>query len=317
MSIRLAVVMDPIDTVNYKKDSTLAMLWAARDLGWQLFYLTPAELYLQDGLARASLTPLEVFEDPAHFYTLGEPRDASLSEVDVLLMRKDPPFDNEFLYATHILEQAEREGVYVVNRPGALRDCNEKLFATQFPDCIPTQIVSRSPAQLKAFHKQHGDVVMKPLDGMGGASIFRVKADDANVAVIVETLTRQGQETIMAQVYWPEIKEGDKRILLIDGEPIDYCLARIPKAGENRGNLAAGGTGRPQPLSERDREIAARVAPVVRDKGLLFVGLDIIGDYLTEINVTSPTCIREIDREYNTNIGGKLMAAIAAKLAER
>ena len=317
MSIRLGVVMDPIHTVNYKKDSTLAMLWAAKARGWQLEYMTPSDLYLIDGKAHALMTPLEVLENPDSFYSLGEARSESMTSLDAVLMRKDPPFDNEFLYVTHLLEQAEREGVLVVNKPQSLRDCNEKLFATQFTDCIPTQIVTREPSLLKAFHKTHGDVIMKPLDGMGGSSIFRVQAGDPNLGVIVESLTRQGQETIMAQVFLPEIKDGDKRILLIDGEPVPYCLARIPMAGENRGNLAAGGSGRPQPLSDRDLEIAKKVGPVAKAKGLLFVGLDVIGDYLTEINVTSPTCIREIDREYNTDIGGKLMDCIAEKLASR
>ena len=205
----------------------------------------------------------------------------------------------------------------VVNRPQSLRDCNEKLFALQFPQCAPTQLVSRDPARLRAFHREHGDVVMKPLDGMGGSSIFRLRPDDANVSVIIETLTNHGRTMTMAQRYLPEIKDGDKRILLVDGEVVDYCLARIPAAGESRGNLAAGGSGRAQPLSERDRWIAAQVAPVAREKGLLFVGLDVIGDSLTEINVTSPTCIREIDAQFGTDIAGQLMDAISNKLAAK
>jgi glutathione synthase len=316
MTIRLGVVMDPIENIAYKKDSTLAMLWAASARNWDISYMTPADLYVSDGQARASSQALQVFKDPAHFYELGDKHDIKLSELDVILMRKDPPFDNEFLYATHILELADKQGAWVVNKPSSLRDCNEKLFALQFPQCGPIHLVSRDQARLRAFHAEHGDVIMKPLDGMGGSSIFRLKPDDANVGVILETLTNHGQTTIMAQVYLPEIRDGDKRILLIDGEPVPYCLARIPAKGETRGNLAAGGTGRAQPLSDADRRIAAEVGPVAREKGLLFVGLDVIGDSLTEINVTSPTCIREIDTQFGTDIGGQLMDCIAAKLSE-
>ena len=316
MTIRLGVVMDPIENIAYKKDSTLAMLWAASARNWDISYMTPADLYVSDGQARASSQALQVFKDPAHFYELGDKHDIKLGELDVILMRKDPPFDNEFLYATHILELADKQGAWVVNKPSSLRDCNEKLFALQFPQCGPIHLVSRDQARLRAFHAEHGDVIMKPLDGMGGSSIFRLKPDDANVGVILETLTKHGQTTIMAQVYLPEIRDGDKRILLIDGEPVPYCLARIPAKGETRGNLAAGGTGRAQPLSDADRRIAADVGPGARAKGLLFVGLDVIGDSLTEINVTSPTCIREIDTQFGTDIGGQLMDCIAAKLSE-
>ena len=316
MTIRLGVVMDPIEQINYKKDSTLAMLWAAGDRGWHIDYMTLPDLYLDAGKARARVRQVTAFRDPENFYELGEERDIDMGELDVILMRKDPPFDNEFLYATHILDQAQRQGAWVVNRPQSLRDCNEKLFALQFPQCIPTLIVSRDPVRLRAFHREHQDVVMKPLDGMGGSSIFRLRPDDANVSVIIETLTNHGQTTIMAQKYLPEIVDGDKRILLIDGEPVDYCLARVPAVGESRGNLAAGGTGRAQPLTDQDRWIAEQVGPVAREKGLMFVGLDVIGDSLTEINVTSPTCIREIDTQFGTDIAGSLMDAIARKLPE-
>ena len=316
MTIRLGVVMDPIEQINYKKDSTLAMLWAAGDRGWHIDYMTLPDLYLDAGKARARVRQVTAFRDPENFYELGEERDIDMGELDVVLMRKDPPFDNEFLYATHILDQAQRQGAWVVNRPQSLRDCNEKLFALQFPQCIPTLIVSRDPVRLRAFHREHQDVVMKPLDGMGGSSIFRLRPDDANVSVIIETLTNHGQTTIMAQTYLPEIVDGDKRILLIDGEPVDYCLARVPAVGESRGNLAAGGTGRAQPLTDQDRWIAEQVGPVAREKGLMFVGLDVIGDSLTEINVTSPTCIREIDTQFGTDIAGSLMDAIARKLPE-
>jgi glutathione synthase len=314
MTIRLGVVMDPIERITYKKDSTLAMLWAAAERQWQIHYMTVADLYISGGEARANCRALTVYKDPAKFYQLGDSSDIKLGDLDVILMRKDPPFDNEFLYATHILELAETQGAWVVNKPRSLRDCNEKLFALQFPELGPIHLVSRDQARLRAFHAEHGDVIMKPLDGMGGSSIFRLKADDANVGVILETLTNHGQITIMAQVYVPEIRDGDKRILLIDGEAVPYCLARIPAKGETRGNLAAGGTGRAQELSDSDRRIAAIVGPVAKAKGLLFVGLDVIGSYLTEINVTSPTCIREIDTQFGTDIGGQLMDCIAAKL---
>ncbi|MDY0007251.1 MAG: glutathione synthase [Spongiibacteraceae bacterium] len=317
MSIRIGVVMDPIAALAYKKDSTLAMLWAAQDRGWSLVYFEQVDLYLDGGEPRGLGRPLKVFRDPQRWFELGEAESLALAELDVILMRKDPPFDNEFLYSTFILEAAERRGVLVVNRPRSLRDCNEKLFATEFPQCCPPLLVTRDAGLLRRFHREHGDVIFKPLDGMGGSAVFRLRADDPNLSVIIETLTEHGQRTIMAQRYLPAIKDGDKRILLIDGEPVPYSLARVPLAGETRGNLAAGGAGRPQPLTERDRWIAAEVGPAVRERGLLFVGLDVIGDYLTEINVTSPTCIREIDNHYGTDIGGQLMDCIAAKLATR
>ena len=313
MSLKLGVVMDPIEAINYKKDSSMAMLWAAQDRGWELFYLEQSGLYLQDGVSMGRMAPLSVKRDPADWFARGDYQHLPLADLDVILMRKDPPFDNEFLYSTYLLEQAEREGVLVVNRPQSLRDCNEKLFATRFPQCCPPLLVSRDPALLKAFHAKHQDVIFKPLDGMGGASIFRVKADDPNLSVILETLTGHGSQQIMAQRYIPEIVDGDKRILLIDGEPVDYALARIPSQGETRGNLAAGGKGVGRPLTERDRWICAQVKAEVQAKGLLFVGLDVIGDYLTEINVTSPTCIRELNDQFGLDIGGQLMDVIGAR----
>ncbi|MFM7785806.1 MAG: glutathione synthase [Gammaproteobacteria bacterium] len=313
MNIRLGVVMDPITTVNYAKDSTLAMLWAAQDRGWELLYMEQQDLFLRDG-PRARMRPLRVGRDPGCFYTLGEPRDEPLGGLRVILMRKDPPFDNEYIYSTYILEAAARAGTLVVNDPQALRDCNEKLYATQFPQCCPPLLVSRSAERLRAFQREHGDVVFKPLDAMGGTLVFRVREGDPNVSVILETLTNHGATTIMAQRYIPEIVNGDKRILLIDGEPVPYALARIPAVGETRGNLAAGGSGEARPLTARDRWICEQVAPSLRQRGLVFVGLDVIGDYLTEINVTSPTCIREIDKAFGTDIGARLMDAIAARL---
>jgi glutathione synthase len=314
MAVKLGVVMDPIANINYKKDTTLAMLWAAKARDWQLFYMEQSDLYLEQSVARARMAPLDVFHDPQRWFELGKPEDIDLAELDVILMRKDPPFDTEYIYSTYILEAAERAGTLVVNRCQSLRDCNEKVFATQFPQCCPPVLVSADMERLKGFHQNHGDTIFKPLDGMGGSAIFRVKPGDPNISVILETLTDQGQHTIMAQKFIPQIKDGDKRILMINGEPIPYSLARVPLAGETRGNLAAGGTGRPQPLTERDTWIAAQVGPSLTEKGLLFVGLDIIGDYLTEINVTSPTCIREIDAGYDLDIGSQLMDCIAGEL---
>ncbi|MFC3608311.1 glutathione synthase [Stutzerimonas tarimensis] len=314
MTVRVGVIMDPIAQISFKKDSTLAMLLAAQEKGWSVHYMEQRDLYQLGGEVRARMRQLEVFNDPARWFELGTEIDGALSELDVILMRKDPPFNSEYIYATYLLELAEQAGVLVVNRPQSLRDCNEKLFATRFPDCMPPTLVSRRADILRDFALVHRDVILKPLDEMGGASIFRHREGDPNLSVILETLTLHGSRQIMAQRYVPAISAGDKRILMIDGEPVPYCLARIPAAGETRGNLAAGGRGVAQPLSERDREIAAIVGPELRRRGLLFVGLDVIGDYLTEINVTSPTCIREIDNAFGTGIGERLMQAIEARL---
>lgn len=316
MSVRLGIVMDPIAQIAFKKDSSLAMLLAAQARGWSLFYMEQQDLYQANGQARARLRPLQVFNDPQRWFELGDELDCPLADLDVILMRKDPPFDNEFVYTTYLLEQAEQAGVLVVNRPQSLRDCNEKLFATQFPHCTPPTLVSRRPDILREFAKAQRDIILKPLDGMGGSSIFRHCEGDPNLSVILETLTSHGKQQIMAQRYLPAIIDGDKRILMIDGEPVPYCLARIPAHGETRGNLAAGGRGEARPLTERDREIAAAVGPTLREKGLLFVGLDVIGEHLTEINVTSPTCIREIDAAFGTRIGEQLMDAIETKLQD-
>src|SRR6056300_1034657 len=314
MTVKLGVIMDPIADINVKKDTTLAMLLAAQRRGWELYYMEQNDLSLDQGLARGIVRRLSVQDIHESWYELGSPQDTALSELDVLLMRKDPPFDMDFIYSTYILEAAQRAGTLVVNDPRSLRDCNEKLFATQFPQCCPPLIVAASAARLKAFHAEHGDVIFKPLDGMGGASIFRVKAGDPNLSVIIEMLTDHGRQQIMAQKFLPEIVAGDKRILLVDGEPAKYGLARIPMSGETRGTLAAGGSGVAMPLTDRERWICAQVAPVLREKGLLFVGLDVIGDYLTEINVTSPTCVRELDRAHELDIAGDLMDVIATKL---
>lgn len=317
MSIRLGIIMDPIADIAFKKDSSLAMLMAAQARGWSLFYMEQQDLYIRDGVVRARPRPLQVFNDASRWFAFEAEQDIALHELDVVLMRKDPPFDSEFLYCTQLLEQAERAGLLVVNRPQSLRDCNEKLFATRFPHLTPPTLVSRRADVLRAFADEHGDVILKPLDGMGGASIFRHRAGDPNLSVILETLTGHGSRQIMVQRYLPAIKDGDKRILMIDGEPVPYCLARIPASGETRGNLAAGGRGEARPLTERDREIAATVGPILCEKGLLFVGLDVIGENLTEINVTSPTCIREIDAAFDTDIAGRLMNVIEQKLAAR
>ena len=317
MAISLGIVMDPIADIKFYKDTSMALLLAAQERGWDLHYMEQSDLYLLQGEARASTRTLFVADSADSWFELGPQEDRRLGDLDVILMRKDPPFDNEYIYSTYILETAQHQGALVVNDPRSLRDCNEKLFATQFPQCCPPLLVSRDMARLREFHSAQGDVIFKPLDGMGGSRIFRCRADDPNVGVILETLTNFGQQLTMAQRYIPEIKQGDKRILVVDGEPVPYCLARIPAQGETRGNLAAGGTGVAQPLTERDLWIVAQVAPSLKAKGLMFVGLDVIGDYLTEINVTSPTCAREIDKAYNTAIGARLMDAIEQKLAAR
>jgi len=307
--------MDPIQDIRYEKDTSLALLLSAAERGHTLSYLEMQDLFVEDGRAYGNSSELEVYADPEKWFSLGEQQIRPLADFDVILMRKDPPFNSEFVYATYILEKAENEGCLVVNKPQSLRDCNEKVFATAFPQCCPPVLISRANPQLRDFHRKHGDVIFKPLDGMGGTSIFRCKENDPNVSVILETLTGGGENYIMAQKFIPEIKDGDKRVLVVNGEAIPYALARIPAKGETRGNLAAGGSGRAQPLSDRDRWIAEQVAPTLKAKGLMFVGLDIIGDYLTEINVTSPTCVREIDKAYDTRIGEKLMIAIEQKVA--
>jgi glutathione synthase len=314
MTVRLGIVMDPIQAIKVHKDSSFAMLLAAQKRGWELVYMEQADLFLRDGAALARCRSLQVRDRAQGWFDLGDSGVAALADLDVILMRKDPPLNMEFLYTTYILEQAERAGVLVVNRPESLRNSNEKLFTARFPECCAPTLVSRDASRLRGFLDEQGDIILKPLDAMGGSSVFRVRAGDPNISVILETLTDLGQRTAMAQRFIPEISAGDKRILMIDGEPVPYALARIPAAGETRGNLAAGGRGEGVALSERDRWICAQVGPELRARGLLFVGLDVIGDYLTEINVTSPTCIRELDRIYSLDIAGELMDCIAARL---
>ncbi|MDX1592920.1 MAG: glutathione synthase [Gammaproteobacteria bacterium] len=315
MTVRLGVVMDPIGSIKTYKDSTFAMLLAAQARGWELRYMELADLYLDNGTTRARHRGLEVTDRDRDWFAFTDERDGPLADLDVVLMRKDPPFDTEYIYATYLLERAEQDGALVVNRPQALRDTNEKLAIARFPQCAPPTLVTREAARLRAFAAEHGDVILKPLHGMGGASVFRLQPGDPNLSVVIETLTGHGTMFAMAQRYLPEIADGDKRILLIDGEPVPYALARIPAPGETRGNLAAGATGRGVPLEARDRAICAEVGPWLRDHGMLFVGLDVIGDHLTEINVTSPTCIRELDAAYGLDIAGQLLDCIERRLA--
>jgi len=311
MSRRLGVVMDSIAEINIKKDTTFALLLAAQQRGWSLYYLEQSDLYLYQGRVHGRARALTVAENPANWYWLEEPVEAPLAELlDIVLMRKDPPFDQEYLYSTYLLELAEADGLRVVNRPGSIRDANEKLFAAWFPQCTPPTLVSRDMGLIRRFLAEHGQIVVKPLDGMGGTGVFRIDQGDQNTSSILETLTQRGQQTIMAQRFIAEISAGDKRILLLHGEPVDHCLARIPAAGEARGNLAAGGRGVVQPLTEVDRWIASQVAPKLLEKGLIFVGLDVIGDYLTEINVTSPTCLREIAKATGRDLATEFLAGL-------
>jgi glutathione synthase len=306
MTIALGVVMDPIEKIKPWKDTTFAMLLEAQRRGWSIVYMTPTDLFIRDGRTFAHVTDLRVNDQRSDWFEKGEQRNLDLADLDIVLMRQDPPFNNEYLYATYLLEKVEKEGVLVANRPASVRDSNEKIFATEFPQCCTPTLVSGRADILRDFVIEYGDTVMKPLDGMGGSNIFRVRSDSPNISVVIDILTHQGKTPIMAQRYIPEITDGDKRILMINGEPVPYALARIPKEGELRGNLAAGGTGVGRELTDRDRWICEQVGPTLKRNGLHFVGLDVIGDYLTEINVTSPTCVRELDEIYNLNIAGQL-----------
>jgi glutathione synthase len=315
MTLRLAVVMDPIADIKYAKDSTLAMLLAASRAGFELYYMELSDLHLRDGVALGRARPLQVFADPQRWFSLGEEKVHQLGDFAAILMRKDPPFDTEYIYATYILERAEEQGALVVNRPRGLRDMNEKVYTAWFPECCAPTLVTRNMADMRAFLDEHGKIVCKPLDGMGGRSIFVVERGDKNTNVILEMLTDYGERFAIAQRYLPEIVQtGDSRILLVDGEAVPYALARIPSAEDNRGNLAAGATGRGRELNERDRFLAGRIGPVVARQGMLFVGIDVIGGFVTEINVTSPTGIRELDRQFELDIGGLLIAAIRKRL---
>ena len=314
-SYAIGIVMDHIRSINVKKDSTFAMMLEAQRRGCPLYHILQGDLFLDNGVVYAQMQPVTVRDDPYDWFTLGEAQTRPLHELPVVLMRKDPPFDMEYIYSTYLLELAHKQGCLVVNRPDSIRAANEKLFATWFPQFCPPTRVTRDMARIKAFLAEQGRIVVKPLDGMGGSMIFQVRHDDPNRNVILETITAHGTRMVMAQRFLPEYKQGDKRILLIDGEPFPHALARIPAEGEARANLAAGGTGVGHDLTAREYAICAALAPVLREMGLLFVGLDVIGDYVTEINVTSPTCIRELDKIYHANIASLLWDAIERKLA--
>jgi glutathione synthase len=315
MALSVAVLMDPIGAIKIAKDTSFAMLLEAQRRGHALYYMEGGDLAVRDGQPWARLAPLSVKEDPSGWFSLGEARWRDLRELDVVLMRKDPPVDSQFIYDTMVLSLAQQAGVAVVNDPQALRDCNEKMYALDFSQCMAPTLLSRDKADLRAFVAEHGEVVLKPLDGMGGRGIFRVRAGDSNLNSMLETLLSGGLRSaqaqfVMAQKFIPQISAGDKRILVVDGQAVPYALARIPQGDEFRGNLAAGGRGEGVPLSERDHWIVSQVAPELRRRGLLFVGLDVIGDYLTEINVTSPTCARELDKQFGLNIAGQLFDVI-------
>jgi glutathione synthase len=312
---KLGIVMDPIESIKPWKDSSFAMLLEAQNRGWKIYYMTTSDMYMDNSVSYANYHLLQIKDDNQDWFKKIESGVCRLDELDVLLMRKDPPFDLEYIYCTYMLEQAEENGTLVINKAASLRDCNEKLFTRYFPQCCVESRVSRNPQRLIEFIDQYQDIIVKPLDGMGGQSIFRVQKGDKNTNVILETVTRYGTSQTMAQRYIPEISAGDKRILLIDGKAVPYALARLPAAGENRGNIAAGATTQGQPLSERDQWLCEQIGPTLRDKGLIFVGIDVIGDYITEINVTSPTCIRELDRDFDLNISAGLFNCIDQLIA--
>jgi len=314
----LAVVMDPIAKIKYAKDSTLAMLLAAAARGWTLSYLEQADLFLRDGVAYGRARPLKVYANPEKWFDLGEPSVQPLGSFDCVFMRKDPPFDAEYIYSTYILERAEIQGALVANRPQGLRDMNEKVYTAWFPQCCAPTLISRTASDIAAFAAEHGKIVVKPLDGMGGKSIFVTEKGDKNLPVIIETLTDYGNRFAIAQRYLPEISAtGDSRVLLIDGVPVPYALARIPLPTDNRGNLAAGATGVGRELNDRDRWLAAQIGPALAEKGMVLVGIDVIGGFVTEINVTSPTGIRELDKQFGLNIGDMVIAAIERRLGAK
>ena len=312
--MKIGVVMDPIESINFKKDSTLAMMLEAQSRKHQLFYMTPDSLYINEKGAFAKAKTLQVKNDPTGWFDFKEEKQIKLSELDVILMRQDPPFNSNYIYNTYVLESAEKEGVLVVNKPSSLRDCNEKVFATEFPECCTPFLVTSDPNLLKSFIEDHGDTVIKPLDGMGGSSIFRLRYSDPNLNVILETITESFTTKVMIQTYIPEITDGDKRILLINGNPMDAAVARVPAEGELRGNLAAGASAVARSLTEKDLWICEQVGPKLKDLGLVLVGLDIIGDYLTEINVTSPTCFREYESLCDINVAHSFIEEVEGLL---
>ena len=320
MSIKLGIIMDPLPSINIKKDSSFAMMLAAQKSGWEIHTIYQSDLYTKNETPRALSRITHVEDDASHWFDFSPEQDIDLSSLDVILMRKDPPFDIEYITSTYILQLAEQSGTLIINKPASLRDNNEKMFITQFPQCCTPFLVSRNMKRLRdfvfdRFQSEQQDVILKPLDGMGGTSIYRVNPQDPNLSVILETVSENETRTVMAQQFIPEITKGDKRILLIDGEAIPYALARVPASGETRGNLAAGGTGVGVELSERDRWICQQVGPTLKQQGIMFAGIDVIGDYLTEINITSPTCIRELDQIYSLDIAGDLMRCIEKHLS--
>lgn len=306
--------MDPIESITVEKDTTLAMMLAAQERGWKLKYFQRTDLFMRDGSASATMCDITVEDNPQNWFHLGTPADLPLTECDCILMRLDPPFNMDYVFTTYFLQRASDDGVLVLNNPASLRDLNEKVFTAWFPQCCPPTLITSNNDKLRDFHKEFDDIIVKPLDGMGGSSIFRLKKDDPNVSVVLETMTDFGSTQIMAQKYIPEIVDGDKRILVVGGKPVSHALARMPAAGETRGNLAAGGKGIAVPLSDRDREIAETIGPVLVEKGVFFAGIDVIGDWVTEINVTSPTCARELNAQVGLDIGGQFMDVIAENL---
>ena len=310
----IGILMDPIESINVEKDTTLAMMLAAQERGWKLKYFQRTDLFMRDGSASATMCDITVEDNPENWFDLGTAADLPLTECDCILMRLDPPFNMDYVFSTYFLQRASDDGVLVLNNPASLRDLNEKVFTAWFPQCCPPTLITSNNDKIRDFHKEFDDIIVKPLDGMGGSSIFRLKKDDPNVSVVLETMTDFGSTQIMAQKYIPEIVDGDKRILVVGGKPVSHALARMPAAGETRGNLAAGGKGIAVPLSDRDREIAETIGPVLVEKGVFFAGIDVIGDWVTEINVTSPTCARELNAQVGLDIGGQFMDVIAENL---
>ena len=309
------MVMDPIDHININKDTSFAMMLEAQVRGWEIHYMQLSDLYLRDGVAHAQTQQVTVQRDQVHWYSIVSEQNLPLAELDCIMMRKEPPVDQAYIYATHILELAEQAGVYVVNKPQSLRDANEKLFTAWFPQCCTETLVTSQASLIRDFLNEHQEIILKPLDGMGGVSVFHLHSNDPNLSVIIETISANGTQQVIAQRYLPEIKEGDKRILIVNGEVVPYALARIPAQGETRGNIAAGGKAKGQYLSDRDQWIAQQVGPILKEKGLVFVGIDVIGDYLTEINVTSPTCVQELDAQFGLNICAQLMDHVETKIS--
>ena len=317
MTVRLGILMDPIEGIKVAKDTSLAMMLAAQKRGWELHYFEREGMFMRDGVPSAEMSQITVFDDQKHWFDREPAADQPLSNLDCILMRLDPPFNMNYVFATYFLQRAADDGVLVLNNPTALRDINEKMYTAWFPDCCPPTIITSRSDLIRDFHQEHSDIIVKPLDGMGGASIFRLKENDPNVSVVLETMTDFGSVQIMAQKYIPEITSGDKRILVVDGEPVSHALARMPAAGETRGNLAAGGTGVAVALTDRDKEIVAAIGPELKKRGVLFAGIDVIGDWVTEINVTSPTCARELDEQCGLDIGSMFMDAIEKRLGKR